>query len=157
MTTTRRRQAPTTRPLSSTKITQPLAESAELAPTPISAAERSVQRAVALGHTTCSWSARLAGWVLRLDGALDNAAWWIQSASREEVRYHVVYSAAQDDALCHCESAQHGRACWHRGLAIMKGRSMAYGYSAAGRAEAARDYWREVAAEDNARVLGFSH
>lgn len=74
------------------------------------------------------------------------------------MRYHVVYSAAQDDALCHCESAQRGgRPCWHRGLAILNGRELARLYAPQGRAEAERTYLRDVAHEGDAWSLGFSH
>lgn len=125
-------------------------------PTPFDARDRSVALATARGQTATSWYARIMGWMLREDGSLDTAAWWITSATQQFTRYYVIYRADWDDARCECQAAKCGQACWHRGLGVLCGRELARLYSPRGRAEAMRAYWRELAAEGNARALGFT-
>lgn len=86
---------------------------------------RSLELAVQRGHTSCSHAARTLGWSLdEQSGALVSMALEIHSA-HDETRYSVGYLAAKDDATCECQAAQYGRACWHRGLAIICGRYVA--------------------------------
>lgn len=116
---------------------------------------RSLELAEARGETPCSWAARTLGWTLdEHTGALVSLALAIHSAHSDAV-YAVGYLAGSDDASCDCPAGAHHRPCWHRGLAILKGRSVARLYTLAGRAEAARAYRADLAAEDNARVLGY--
>ncbi|HEU5343165.1 MAG TPA: SWIM zinc finger family protein [Ktedonobacterales bacterium] len=116
---------------------------------------RSIELAQARGETPCSWAARTLGWTLDdATGALVSLALAIHSAHSEQV-YSVGYRASVDDATCDCPAARYGRPCWHRGLGVLKGRSVARLYSPAGRAEAERAYRADLAAEDNARALGY--
>lgn len=122
------------------------------------ARSRSIELAEARGETPCSWAARTLGWTLdERTGALVSLALAIHSAHDAATVYAVGYDARRDDATCDCPAARHGHlhGCWHRGLAIIKGRSVARLYSPAGRAEAARAYQVTLAAEDNARALGY--
>lgn len=118
---------------------------------------RSLELAHARGETSCSHAVKTLGWNLDERGALVSLALAITSATSDDTTYAVGYLAQADDASCDCTAASYGRPCWHRGLAIIKGRSVAYGYSPKGRAEAERDYLRDLELDDNARVLGFSH
>lgn len=121
------------------------------------ARRRSLELATARGETACSWTAKTLGWTLdEQTGALVSLALAIHSAHTEDV-YAVGYDARQDDASCDCPAARYGQrhGCWHRGLAILKGRSIARLYAPAGRAEAERAYRADLAAEDNARALGY--
>lgn len=116
---------------------------------------RSLELAEAHGHTSCSHAAKTLGWTLdERTGALVSLVLEISSATSDAV-YAVGYLAGSDDASCDCPAGAHHRPCWHRGLAILKGRSVARLYTLAGRAEAARAYRADLAAEDNARVLGY--
>lgn len=116
---------------------------------------RSLELATARGEAPCSWAARTLGWTLDdATGALVSLALAIHSAHSEQV-YAVGYRTSVDDAECDCPAASYGRPCWHRGLAILKGRIVARLYAPAGRAEAERAYRADLAAEDNARALGY--
>lgn len=118
--------------------------------------DRSVALASGRGQTACSWSARTRDWTLAAGtGALVDASWWIASATRDDVRYVVRYDAATDDATCECAAAFARAACWHRGLAIIKGRALRRLYSPEGRAAARREARRDRAQDENAHCLGF--
>lgn len=99
---------------------------------------RSLELAVAKGHTACSHAAKTLGWALDERGELVSLALEIRSATSDAV-YAVGYLASSDDALCECEAAQHHAACWHRGLAILCGRAVALVYLQP--LEAARREW----------------
>ena len=115
---------------------------------------RSLALAAARGETSCSWSAHTRDWTLDpTTGALRTLALEIDSATRADVRYALTYDAAADDAQCCCRAAQASRACWHRGLAILKGRSVAACCTPAGRASAAREAKAEQIAEANEEAL----
>ena len=119
---------------------------------------RSIELAEARGETSCSWAAKTLGWTLDdATGTMVSLALAIHSAHDASTVYAVGYDVRRDDATCDCPAARYGhhRACWHRGLAILCGRSVARLYSPAGRAEAARAYQATMAAEDNARALGY--
>jgi len=63
---------------------------------------------------------------MTLDGAGQLVALAVRVPSATSERdYTVGYLAARDDAECECEAARHGRACFHRGLAIRAGRYVA--------------------------------
>jgi hypothetical protein len=97
---------------------------------------RSLELATGHGQTSCSWAATTLGWTLdEATGALVSLALAIRSATSDETVYAVGYRAAADDAECECPAAQHGRGCWHRGLAILTGRAVARCYTSAGRHE----------------------
>lgn len=116
---------------------------------------RSLKLAEARGETPCSWAGRTLGWTLDdVTGQLVSLALEIHSAHTDDV-YAVGYQTSADDAQCECPAASYGRPCWHRGLAILKGRSVARLYVSAGRAETERAYRADLAAEDNARALGY--
>lgn len=133
-----------------------MAAAAAATKTTTDARTRSLELAEAGGETSCSWAAHTRDWTLdATTGALLTLALEIDSASHANMRYAFTYDATTDDARCCCTAAQAGQACWHRGLAVIKGRSMARLYTPAGRAEAARAYRANLAAEDNARVLGY--
>ncbi|HZC04413.1 MAG TPA: hypothetical protein VE338_02135 [Ktedonobacterales bacterium] len=105
-------------------------------PTVTDAKARSLVLATAHGQTSCSWAAKTLGWTLdETTGELVSLALAISSATSDETVYAVGYRAAADDAECECPAAQHGRGCWHRGLAMLAGRSIARCYSPAGRRE----------------------
>jgi hypothetical protein len=119
---------------------------------------RSIELAQARGETPCSWAARTTGWTLdEQSGALVSLALAIYSAHDADTVYAVGYDARRDDASCDCPAARYGQrhGCWHRGLGIVKGRSVARLYAPAGRAEAARASQADLAAEENARALGY--
>lgn len=114
---------------------------------------RSIELAREHGHTSCSHAARKRG--LTLSETTDELVFLeveIESA-HSDARDFLIYQARTDDARCECLAAQNGRGCWHRGVAILCGRVVAKIYSAAGRAEAERDYHRDVACEGNAAAL----
>lgn len=117
---------------------------------------RSLELAEARGETSCSWAARTLGWTLDDEtGELISLALAIHSAHTDATVYAVTYDARRDDATCTCKAAAHRQACWHRGLGLLKGASVARLYAPAGRAEAERAYRADLAAEDNARALGY--
>ena len=119
---------------------------------------RSIELADARGETSCSWAAKTLGWTLDdATGTLVSLALAIHSAHDASTVYAVGYDARQDDATCDCPAARYGQrhGCWHRGLGIVKGRSVARLYAPAGRAEAARASQADLAAEENARALGY--
>lgn len=119
---------------------------------------RSIELATARGETSCSWVARTLGWTLDAhSGALVSLALAIHSAHDADTVYAVSYDARHDDAACDCLAARYGgrHGCWHRGLAIIKGRAVARLYSPAGRAETACAFYADLSAESNARALGY--
>jgi len=81
---------------------------------------RSIELAEARGYHG-SGSAQSIGATFGADGQLVALAVRVPSASSDG-SYTVGYLAARDDAECECEAARHGRACFHRGLAIRAGR-----------------------------------
>ena len=115
---------------------------------------RSLALAEARGETSCSWAAHTRAETLDpVTGALRTLALEIDSATRADVRYALTYDAATDDAQCCCRAACAGQGCWHRGLAILIGRSVAACYTPVGRATAAREDAAHLAAEANAEAL----
>ena len=115
---------------------------------------RSLALAASRGETSCSWAAHTRAETLDpATGVLMSLALEIDSATRADVRYAVSYDAATDDAQCCCRAACAGRACWHRGLAILVGRSVAACYTPSGRATAARETCWQQRMEANAEVL----
>ena len=117
---------------------------------------RSLELAEARGETSCSWAARTLGATLEeRTSVLVSLALEIHSAHDADTAYTVGYDAQRDDAACTCPAAAHHQACWHRGLGILCGRSVARLYSPAGRAEAARAARFDLAAEHTARALGY--
>lgn len=152
---TQARTAALTRTMLPTRSIAPTTPSATPSTTlTIDLRSRSLALAASRGETSCSWAAHTRAETLNpVTGALMSLALEIDSATRACVRYAVSYDAASDDAQCCCRAACAGRACWHRGLAILVGRSVAACYSPAGRATAAREDAAHLAAEANAEAL----
>lgn len=131
-----------------------MASAAAATRTPLDTKNRSLELAQAQGQTSCSHAARTTGWTVdEATGELVSLSLAIRSAHGSDTAYTVGYHSGDDDAQCSCRAARMGRGCWHRGLAIIKGRSVARLYSLAGRAEAERAHCADLAAEANAAVM----
>lgn len=115
---------------------------------------RSLELAQEKGYTSGD-AARTLGWVCGDHGELVSLAVRVASARDPDTVYVVGYLAARDDAECECPAAQHGRGCWHRGVAIQAGRQSTRIFSPSGRAAAELAYRLDLAHEGNAAALGY--
>ena len=127
-------------------------------PTPTIRNQRSRELAIARGLHAFSRAASAIG--VTFDPAtcaFQGAGWRVESATDASTAYVVSYSAATDACQCECLAAQHGAACWHAGLALLIADELRALYPARSAEALAEDARRDLALEDNARCLGFSH
>lgn len=119
--------------------------------------EQSILIARAKGYRATSWAVKLIDFQLDLrTGELREANFRIQSESDRNRQYYLRYDPFLDDTNhCACRSGNFHHPCWHVGATLLQARELRAIYSLEGQASAQREFYRDIAFEDNSRCLGY--
>jgi len=104
-------------------------------------------------HGGINWqNTRIVAWYP--DGTPAEITMEVESLSTPD-RHFVHYFVHEDSARCDCVAGSYTRPCCHAGVAIWYGRAVTAAYTHAAKTRASYGARRDVAAEDNARVMGY--